>query len=443
MTIGKRFSTALLLFCAWEFSFAQNVHLSGRCSDNTGNMKFSIGAMEIPDSDKRTDLIPDGDSFSAELPRSADGFYMLSGVTAERQILLPLYIPGYMEDYRFDFSVNDGFLEVPQRDDNGALSAFSAFCYHKGRYLWNHAGKMPPKEITAYLNRYITVADSLAEHYGCTDAVAEYLRLWAYNSIDDSRNNVPDEKKSLIPDLMDFTGNPEETLDNPIMVHFPMLSRVIVANLTDGNLTEKISALHEQYQCQEVCRLVTDLLIGEYVRLFDFSADYDKGVEELTSLVENFGIDKRYLDEFKLKKASAKGSPFPENVLLIDAEGNTVDFSSFKGSYVYVDLWASWCGPCIREIPYLKELEKGLGNKQVKFVSISVDTRQESWEKKMKELDLHGYQLFDSGNGLSKALNISGIPRFLIYDKEGKLYMKDAPRPSKGLQLKELLEGLK
>lgn len=120
-----------------------------------------------------------------------------------------------------------------------------------------------------------------------------------------------------------------------------------------------------------------------------------------------------------------------------------MDFSSFKGSYVYVDLWASWCGPCIREIPYLKELEKGLGNKQVKFVSISLDTRQEAWKKKMKELDLHGYQLFDSGNGLSKALNISGIPRFLIYDKEGKLYMKDAPRPSKGLQLKELLEGLK
>ena len=120
-----------------------------------------------------------------------------------------------------------------------------------------------------------------------------------------------------------------------------------------------------------------------------------------------------------------------------------MDFSQLRGKYVYIDLWASWCVPCCREVPHLQKLEKELENKDVVFLSISIDQKVEAWKKKMADLQVHGNQWHDSEGTLGKALNVKGIPFFLIYDKEGKLYMYNAPRPSMGLALKELLEGLK
>ena len=120
-----------------------------------------------------------------------------------------------------------------------------------------------------------------------------------------------------------------------------------------------------------------------------------------------------------------------------------VDFSTFRGKYVYIDLWASWCTPCLKEVPALQKLEKELKNDKVVFLSISIDTKEDAWKKKMQEKNMHGNQLWDPENSLGQALNVKGIPFFAIYDPEGKLYMHGAPRPSQGPGLVMLLEGLK
>ena len=129
--------------------------------------------------------------------------------------------------------------------------------------------------------------------------------------------------------------------------------------------------------------------------------------------------------------------------MLQDREGNVVDFSAFRGKYVYIDMWASWCVPCLREVPVLQELEKKLKNKKVVFVSISIDASKEAWLKKLDEKNMHGHQLWNPESTLGKALNVKGIPFFAIYDPDGNLYMHGAPRPSQGPGLVELLEGLK
>ena len=142
-------------------------------------------------------------------------------------------------------------------------------------------------------------------------------------------------------------------------------------------------------------------------------------------------------------RATVPGQAFPEGIILQDRNGNVVDFSTFRGKYVYIDMWASWCVPCLREVPVLQQLEKTLKNKNVAFVSISIDANQEAWKKKMDEKHMHGHQLWNPDGTLGKALNVKGIPFFAIYDPEGKLYMHGAPRPSQGPGLVELLEGLK
>ena len=135
-------------------------------------------------------------------------------------------------------------------------------------------------------------------------------------------------------------------------------------------------------------------------------------------------------------------SPFPDDVVLEDADGNVVDISSFKGKYLYIDQWASWCGPCCREVPYLQAIEKEFQDSNVVFLSIATDTDKEAWKNKMVELNMHGNQLHDRNNTLCNALNVKGIPFFLIYDKEGKLHTYKAMRPSRGDALRMILEGL-
>jgi thiol-disulfide isomerase/thioredoxin len=125
------------------------------------------------------------------------------------------------------------------------------------------------------------------------------------------------------------------------------------------------------------------------------------------------------------------GGDFP-SIEFKNTDGNIVKSNSLfsDNKYVYIDIWASWCMPCVKEIPALKVLEKEYVNKNIKFVSISIDSKTEAWHKALKKYDLHGYQFIDQKNQIGKILNIQGIPRFLLYDPKGKLVSINAPRPS-------------
>lgn len=119
-----------------------------------------------------------------------------------------------------------------------------------------------------------------------------------------------------------------------------------------------------------------------------------------------------------------------------DINNNMVSLSDFKGKYVYVDIWATWCGPCIYEIPFLIELEKEYHDKNIVFLSVSVDdeTNLKKWKTMINEKELVGVQLFASGwnsqIGNDYAISATGIPRFLLFDTEGNVMDTNAPRPS-------------
>ena len=203
-----------------------------------------------------------------------------------------------------------------------------------------------------------------------------------------------------------------------------------------------IDYVRSNYTTEDLRKKVEEGLLARYVSKYDYTQDFDGGLKQLQDLTDKYGLDAKFVEQFKKNRATVKGTPFPADVVLKDKDGKVVDFASFRGKYVYIDVWASWCGPCIQQIPHLQKLESELQNDKVVFISVSVDAKEEPWQKKMASLGVHGHQLWDSSNQLTKSLNISGIPFFLIYDSEGNLYMYDAPRPSQGEGLKQLLEGL-
>jgi thiol-disulfide isomerase/thioredoxin len=125
-------------------------------------------------------------------------------------------------------------------------------------------------------------------------------------------------------------------------------------------------------------------------------------------------------------------------------KGGTSSLSDFKGKYVYVDVWATWCGPCKAEIPSLKKVEKAYEGKNIEFLSISVDAikDKEAWKTMIAEKEMGGVQLFATNSWKSEFVTnykINGIPRFILIGPDGTIISPDAPRPSDD-KLIELLD---
>lgn len=120
-----------------------------------------------------------------------------------------------------------------------------------------------------------------------------------------------------------------------------------------------------------------------------------------------------------------------------DKDGTEFSLSTFKGKLVYVDVWATWCGPCIGEIPALQKLEHEYQGKNVSFISISIDEDKDAWLKMVNEKELGGIQLWagnlwgsDSIEGITKNYAIYNIPRYMLFSLNGTVISTNAPRPS-------------
>ena len=129
------------------------------------------------------------------------------------------------------------------------------------------------------------------------------------------------------------------------------------------------------------------------------------------------------------------------NFTYSDKDGEKVSLDSFKGNLVYVDVWATWCGPCKAEIPYLQKLESDYHDKNITFLSVSVDEDEEAWQNMVAEKKLGGIQLWANGwSEITKNYAIFGIPRFMLFDANGNVISTTAPRPSSE-NIRELLDS--
>jgi len=180
-------------------------------------------------------------------------------------------------------------------------------------------------------------------------------------------------------------------------------------NSTDFNaMTEKYTAAFESS-----LNKVTD---AEFVV---------KAKERITKTADSWLERKTAVDNMPEEGEPAIDFNYP------DTDGNEFSLASFKGNLVYVDVWATWCGPCKAEIPSLQKLEVDYHGKDITFMSVSVDTEKEAWEKMVAEKELGGVQLWADGwSKITKDYAIFGIPRFMLFDAEGNVISTNAPRPS-------------
>ncbi len=127
---------------------------------------------------------------------------------------------------------------------------------------------------------------------------------------------------------------------------------------------------------------------------------------------------------------AAVGKPSPD-FKGEDVNGKQMTLRDFRGKYVYIDMWATWCGPCQKELPFLKKLEEKFRGRNIVFVGLSIDSDKAKWEARVKSGELCGTQLYiGRGSKFQADYHISGIPRFILLDPNGRIVNPDMTRPS-------------
>jgi thiol-disulfide isomerase/thioredoxin len=196
-------------------------------------------------------------------------------------------------------------------------------------------------------------------------------------------------------------------------------------------LTTSLSAadsLFKNKKINEYVKFTSLLEMIKYKGPWDFKELYEPFLKNSSRNTYRNSLNKT-IEEWE---AISPGTEVPDFVFT-DITGKQMKLSDLSAKLVYIDVWATWCGPCLREHPYWDALLAEYNEKDIEFLTISIDNTRDPWEKMIKEKEMTGNNWFADNawqSDLAKYFMIRGIPRFLLLDGERKIVDPSAERPS-------------
>lgn len=370
------------------------------------------------------------------------GAYVERGATSE----MSLTLPAEGEEYgKMTFTGDNA-------DISNAVNV-AAQAYDFMRYFSMEPGEGKTNEEYAALleSENSRVASALAG-IGDSEKKEYYTKLFDLKYLGEKMSLLSNKLYSEGVAYADMTNNPEyKALFDRIDISDPMMAKanlivvwvnrnqpynmawenpdvdslIMNLNFIDENIKEpanRRSALHSAPFMYLEKSKPSKADAAKYMEAYKaVASDYPEIVEHYRKVVD--GIVE--LEE---------GAKMPYYPVLTDTEGRQVKLEDLLGKVTYIDIWATWCGPCCREIPYLdKVVERFKGNDKIQFISISVDDDLDAWHNKL-EADKPAWAQYvitgDEKKSFMTAMGIQGIPRFILLDAEGRFIQNDAVRPS-------------
>ena len=131
------------------------------------------------------------------------------------------------------------------------------------------------------------------------------------------------------------------------------------------------------------------------------------------------------------KKLGLTNGDQAKDLTLTNRAGKSVKLSSLKGKVIYIDIWATWCGPCIEELPHLEKLRKKFAqNKEIEFISLSIEDDKQKWKNYISKNNMQGTQMIID-RSLLNDYNVISIPRVIILNKNFTIAAMFGGLPSK------------
>lgn len=262
---------------------------------------------------------------------------------------------------------------------------------------------VPDGYYDALLNRLPIEKDMLVSGYALVNFVNRFHYGYARKKIWEEDAN----KQYTTPE--GFTVGPAEIMDSltvyGIIKYTPdtLLRQMVLTELFAQNLENSDVRLFEKYKH----------IVDQYVVEPFLKEPLNEMYTELKHRIENPVLATDALLK-KLENTSAQQ--------LFDSV-----LTNNQGKVIYLDCWATWCGPCISEMPNSKKLKEELEGKDVAFVYLCVDSEEELWKASLAQLQIGGQHYFlskEQSTDLRKAFDIQGIPYYFLIDQQGVILDK-------------------
>jgi thiol-disulfide isomerase/thioredoxin len=185
---------------------------------------------------------------------------------------------------------------------------------------------------------------------------------------------------------------------------------------------------------KQYAKIMNEILENNEPLLYEeYSAEFEQMVddEHLRLVVTN---------RFKKEEAQDRGEYLPEGakeITVVDADGKTAPLrdilSIYQGKVVYIDFWASWCGPCLKEMPSSSILQDRLTGKEVIFLYMSNDEDEEAWRAAISKHNIKGLHIRMNSRlsaEVAQQFGIEAIPHYALVNKQGKVFKPSASSPS-------------
>lgn len=192
----------------------------------------------------------------------------------------------------------------------------------------------------------------------------------------------------------------------------------------------KYETLKELFPNTEARELVLFEYLKRNVKFYE-SEWFIQAINDFNKYSASDSLKKELTKLKETREKLSQGNSAPD-FTYPDISGQDHSLTDYKGKYVYIDVWATWCKPCLYEIPFLKQLEEDYRNRNIIFISVSIDEDYEKWKKMVSEKDMQGIQIIasDPESKIRKDYMIGGIPRFIFIGPGGEIIDNDATRPS-------------
>ena len=387
--------------------------------------------------------------FHFEITPNEAGFYLIGD---NEKVLYPVYLKGG-ED--LSVKINRKNLELVKNNDES------------NNWLYEWENQVVAVREHAYLQAFIPGGSSVAYEpffeelnlladaqkayveklKSCSDQkLANSLKLkseadlnfYALSYLKANGMNIPDSVQ-----LCDYYQQmkPDELFQNVKILSLPYAGQMLDTYVWYKHKDQQLGEGEKyDYTCLKNRDLQQAYLLTAAAR-FKFHDEYREMMEELKGEVLTPLFEERIGLIEKRLAWSAPGVQAPDFAGYAP-DSSTVSLSQFKGKVLVVDVWATWCVPCKRMMPYFVELEKEFEGQEIEFLSVCMGASIESelWLEMLNKQNLPGHHCFiGSWTGdFAKNYKITGVPRYMVFDRQGKIVSVNAPKPNK-LGLKEMI----
>lgn len=153
---------------------------------------------------------------------------------------------------------------------------------------------------------------------------------------------------------------------------------------------------------------------------------YTGALSGISVFAQSALIETGFMD-FDPEKNTVPAASFDYNFKLKDLKGNIVDVNKFKGKVLFINLWATWCGPCRAEMPSIQKLYESADAEKVVFIMLALDTEENQHRiPKFISDKQYTFPVYVADQSLPAQLNVSSIPTTFIIGKDGKIESKKA-----------------